>query len=71
MTHCQQKQLFGQASADCFTHVFVTWPLAAGFVGQFNGRYKAGEGAGFIASVVMAVIVLAIYGQLRGASESP
>jgi uncharacterized membrane protein YeaQ/YmgE (transglycosylase-associated protein family) len=40
--------------------------LCAGVVGQFFGWYQAGEGAGFIASVIMAVILLVIYGKIRG-----
>lgn len=38
--------------------------LVATYVGQALGWYRAGEGAGFIASVVGAVILLAIYGML-------
>ena len=36
--------------------------LAATYVGQAIGIYKAGEGAGFIGAVVGAVILLVIYG---------
>ena len=43
--------------------------LLAGVVGQFLGWYQAGEGAGFIASVIMAVILLVIYGKIRGGSS--
>jgi uncharacterized membrane protein YeaQ/YmgE (transglycosylase-associated protein family) len=39
--------------------------LGAGVIGQFLGWYRAGEGAGFIASVIVAVILLVIYGKLR------
>ena len=42
--------------------------LLAGVVGQYLGWYQAGEGAGFIASVIMAVILLVIYGKIRGGS---
>lgn len=38
----------------------------AGVIGQFFGWYQAGEGAGFIASVVVAVLLLVIYGKVRG-----
>ena len=38
----------------------------AGVIGQFFGWYQAGEGAGFIASVVVAILLLVIYGKLRG-----
>lgn len=37
----------------------------AGIIGQFFGWYQAGEGAGFIASVIVAILLLAIYGRLR------
>ena len=36
----------------------------AGVIGQYFGWYLAGEGAGFIASVVVAVLLLVIYGKL-------
>ena len=42
----------------------------AGVIGQFLGWYKAGEGAGFIASVIVAILLLVIYGKLRGGSSS-
>jgi hypothetical protein len=38
-------------------------------IGQFLGWYQAGEGAGFIASVIMAIILLVIYGKVRGGSS--
>lgn len=37
----------------------------AGAIGQFFGWYRAGEGAGFIASVIFAILLLAIFGRLR------
>ena len=37
----------------------------AGIIGQALGWYQAGEGAGFIASVVVAIVLLAIYGRVR------
>ena len=43
----------------------IAGSFGAGLVGQFLGWYRAGEGAGFIASVIVAVILLAIYGKLR------
>ena len=39
--------------------------FSAGMVGQYFGWYQAGEGAGFIASVVVAIVLLAIYGRVR------
>ncbi len=40
----------------------------AGVIGQYFGWYQAGEGAGFIASVVVAILLLVIYGKLRQTS---
>jgi uncharacterized membrane protein YeaQ/YmgE (transglycosylase-associated protein family) len=38
----------------------------AGVIGQYLGWYQAGEGAGFIASVVVAILLLVVYGKIRG-----
>lgn len=43
----------------------IAGSLVAGLVGQMLGWYQAGEGAGFIASVVVAIVLLVIYGRLR------
>jgi len=40
----------------------------AGIIGQSLGWYQAGEGAGFIASVVVAIVLLVVYGRLRDKS---
>lgn len=40
----------------------------AGVVGQSLGWYTAGEGAGFIASVIAAIVLLVVYGKLRQGS---
>ena len=37
----------------------------AGIIGQAMGWYQAGQGGGFIASVVAAIILLVIYGRFR------
>jgi uncharacterized membrane protein YeaQ/YmgE (transglycosylase-associated protein family) len=42
----------------------------AGIIGQFIGWYKAGEGAGFIVSVIGAIILLVIYGKIKGKTSS-
>jgi uncharacterized membrane protein YeaQ/YmgE (transglycosylase-associated protein family) len=42
----------------------------AGIIGQFIGWYKSGEGAGFIASVIVAIILLVIYGKIKGKTSS-
>ena len=43
----------------------VAGSLLAGLIGEALGWYKAGEGAGFIASVVVAIILLVIYGKIK------
>ena len=42
----------------------IAGSLLAGVIGQFLGWYQAGEGAGFIASVVVAILLLVIYGKV-------
>jgi uncharacterized membrane protein YeaQ/YmgE (transglycosylase-associated protein family) len=42
----------------------IVGSLLAGFLGQALGLYSAGQGAGFIGSLVGAIIVLVIYGQV-------
>ena len=37
----------------------------AGVIGQYFGWYQAGEGAGFIASVLVAILLLVVYGKTR------
>jgi uncharacterized membrane protein YeaQ/YmgE (transglycosylase-associated protein family) len=49
----------------------IVGSFLAGVIGQYLGWYKAGEGAGFIASVVVAILLLAIYGKIRGNSSGP
>jgi uncharacterized membrane protein YeaQ/YmgE (transglycosylase-associated protein family) len=39
-----------------------------GFIGQALGWYQAGQGAGFIGSVVGALILLFVVGKLKGSS---
>ncbi|PKO35174.1 MAG: GlsB/YeaQ/YmgE family stress response membrane protein [Betaproteobacteria bacterium HGW-Betaproteobacteria-7] len=43
----------------------IAGSFLAGVIGQFFGWYRAGEGAGFIASVIVAILLLAIFGRLR------
>ncbi len=43
----------------------IAGSFLAGVIGQFLGWYHAGEGAGFIASVVVAVLLLVVYGKVR------
>lgn len=48
----------------------IAGSFLAGVIGQFLGWYRAGEGAGFIASVVVAILLLVVYGKLRGVGKS-
>jgi uncharacterized membrane protein YeaQ/YmgE (transglycosylase-associated protein family) len=48
----------------------IAGSFLAGMIGQFIGWYKAGEGAGFIASVIVAIILLVIYGRIKGKTSS-
>jgi len=48
----------------------IAGSFLAGVIGQYLGWYQAGEGAGFIASVIVAIILLAIYGRLRQGNGS-
>lgn len=43
----------------------VAGSFLAGIVGQAMGWYQAGQGAGFIASVVVSIILLVVYGRFR------
>ncbi len=42
----------------------IVGSLLAGYAGQAIGWYQAGQGAGFIASVIGAVVVLVVYGMV-------
>ena len=44
----------------------IAGSFLAGVIGQYLGWYQAGEGAGFIASVIVAILLLVIYGNVRG-----
>jgi uncharacterized membrane protein YeaQ/YmgE (transglycosylase-associated protein family) len=44
----------------------VVGSFVAGYAGQALGLYQAGQGAGFIGSVVGAILVLFIYGKVAG-----
>lgn len=48
----------------------IAGSLVAGMLGQFLGWYHAGEGAGFIASVVAAIVLLVIYGKIKGGGSA-
>jgi len=44
----------------------IAGSFAAGFAGQAIGIYRAGQNAGFIGSVVGAIVLLYIVGKLKG-----
>jgi len=43
----------------------IAGSFLAGVIGQFLGWYQAGEGAGFIVSVIVAILLLVVYGKIR------
>ena len=43
----------------------IAGSLLAGVIGQFLGWYQAGEGAGFIMSVICAILLLLVYGKIK------
>lgn len=49
----------------------IAGSFLAGIIGQTLGWYRAGEGAGFIASVIVAIVLLMIYGRLRQGNAGP
>ena len=49
----------------------IVGSLVAGFIGQALGWYQAGAGAGFIGSVVGAILVLFIYGKVVNKPAPP
>ena len=48
----------------------IVGSFVASYLGQALGWYTAGEGAGFIGSIVGAIIVLLIYGFIAGRRRS-
>ena len=44
----------------------IAGSFAAGFVGQALGWYRAGEGAGFIGSLIGAIVLLFVVSKLKG-----
>lgn len=47
------------------TLIGIAGSLAVTYLGQAMGWYTAGQGAGFIASVVGAIVLLFIWGMLK------
>ena len=58
----------GRDPGGCIVTVLlgVAGALVAGWLGHAIGWYKTGEGAGFIAAIVGAFIILAIYRMVAG-----
>jgi uncharacterized membrane protein YeaQ/YmgE (transglycosylase-associated protein family) len=48
----------------------IAGSVVAGFIGQAIGWYEAGQGAGFIGSIVGAIVVLFAYSKLKGGGTS-
>lgn len=48
----------------------IAGSFIAGYLGQMVGIYQAGQGAGFIGSVVGAILLLFIVGKLKGSGSS-
>jgi len=48
----------------------IAGSFLAGYVGQALGWYHAGQGAGFIGSIIGAFILLLIYGFIKGKAAS-
>jgi uncharacterized membrane protein YeaQ/YmgE (transglycosylase-associated protein family) len=49
----------------------IVGSFVAGFIGQAIGWYQAGQGAGFIGSVIGAIIVLFVYAKLVSKPAPP
>ena len=49
----------------------IAGSFLAGYLGQAMGLYTTGEPAGWIASVVGAIVLLFIVSKLRGGSSNP
>ena len=48
----------------------IAGSFAAGFAGQALGFYQAGQNAGFIGSILGAIVLLFIVGKLKGSSSA-
>jgi uncharacterized membrane protein YeaQ/YmgE (transglycosylase-associated protein family) len=49
----------------------IAGAVLAGFIGQSVGWYRPGEGAGFLAAIVGAVLLLLIYRVVAGRRRRP
>lgn len=48
----------------------IAGSLAATFLGRLVGFYKEGEAAGFLMALVGAIVLLVIYGMVKGKAPS-
>ena len=48
----------------------IAGSFAAGFIGQAVGFYQAGQGAGFIGSVLGAILLLFVVSKLKSSGSS-
>ena len=48
----------------------IAGSFAAGFIGQAIGWYQAGQGAGFIGSVLGAILLLFVVSKLKSSGSS-
>ena len=48
----------------------VAGSFLGGIVGQAMGWYEAGEGAGFIVSVIVAILILVVYGKIKSSTAT-
>jgi uncharacterized membrane protein YeaQ/YmgE (transglycosylase-associated protein family) len=48
----------------------IAGSFAAGFAGQALGFYEAGQNAGFVGSLVGAIVLLFVVGKVKGQSSS-
>jgi uncharacterized membrane protein YeaQ/YmgE (transglycosylase-associated protein family) len=49
----------------------IAGSLVASYVGQALGLYTAGQGAGFIGALIGAIVLLVIYGMVKGKTDQP
>lgn len=49
----------------------IAGSFLAGVIGQYLGWYQAGEGGGFIMSVIVAILLLVVYGKIRKPPAPP
>ena len=61
-----QTQTFGEGRGINFIHFGSAGAFVAGFLGRVIGWYEPGQPAGFIASIIGAMLLLLLYRLIRG-----